>query len=650
MTTFEPRRVGPSLVSGHAWPVTQLARWQKTDGDGRKRTYALGTKRSAGFPDPHVAVFDLTDADTPVYIGPLGNPDPFVPSKRAKVVVGVQNLPITTFISPQTPGGTSPTVLNPCGGGATYSGDLAIVSRDNIGVGGIMTTGVDFYDVTNPAVPCRLGGKAITSTSPGLQLFSVPSFGFAGGVDSIAYDQGLLAFVAIERVGLASVDVGKWIYGASDPIKVEDFRRDTLAPGDYRRVEVGSGRVIAMNRSGVSIDIYDPSLAQIGTIPVALDEELIDMDYVESFQIDRNEDGVIDQNELRNLVFVGGRRGVAVIDVTDFKNLEQLTFVPLPQMVFSVQADRSNRRVLVSANDPNLPANADERIYLLDFSTPKSLTPGDSDGDGDDDRIVWKSPTGLYANGGGRLLAFDEARGLFYTASGDFGRPNPAGIDTWALDSLCCDARIDMSRNNAGKSVSGSREDLIKLEILALQKGMAAGLGRRGQVRRADFARGRHEPGRVDPRAGQRVVHLEDELRAGVPGQLPAGAQRSRLRGLHPRQVLRTGTPGEIAGRLRGADAGGSVHQRRQDAEGDRSRRARRSPSTTSRSSRSGRTASTRARINILPPQNKSGDTSGDLAMGRQQLLLLWLLGGEYVTHPRLQRGGQAARTTSWRR
>ncbi|MBL8142888.1 MAG: Ig-like domain-containing protein, partial [Acidobacteria bacterium] len=157
VVTFEPRRIGPSLVSGHAWPVTQLARWQKTDGDGRKRTYALGTKRATGFPDPHVAVFDLTDADAPVYIGPLGSPDPFVPSKRATVVVGVEDLPITTFIAPRA-GQPSPVVDNPCGGGTTYSGDLAIVSRDNIGVGGIMTTGVDFYDVTDPSSPCRLGG------------------------------------------------------------------------------------------------------------------------------------------------------------------------------------------------------------------------------------------------------------------------------------------------------------------------------------------------------------------------------------------------------------------------------------------------------------------------------------------------------------
>lgn len=198
--------------------------------------------------------------------------------------------------------GGGPTVDNPCGGGATYSGDLALISRQNFGVGGMLTTGVDFYDVTDPSSPCRMGGKAITSTMPGLQFVTVPSFGFAGGVDALVHEDGVLAFVAIERVGLAAVDVGRWIYGTDDPISVDDYRRDPMAPGDYRRVEVGSGRVIAMNRSGATIDTHDPSLAQIGSIPVSLDEELVDMDYVEAFQIDRNEDGVIDQNELRNLV------------------------------------------------------------------------------------------------------------------------------------------------------------------------------------------------------------------------------------------------------------------------------------------------------------------------------------------------------------
>jgi len=631
VTTFVPRRVAPSLVSGHAWPVTQLARWQKTDGDGRLRTYALGTKRSKGFPDPHVAVFDLTVADDPVYLGNLGIADPFVPSKRARVVVDVKNLPVTTFIQPRS-GQPGVTVQNPCGGGTTYSGDLAVVSRDNIGVGGLMTTGVDFYDVTNPAAPCRLGGKAITSTLPGLNFSAITAVGFAGGVDTLAYDKGLLAFVAIEQVGLASVDIGHWIYGESDPITIDDFKRDTMAPGDYRRVEVGSGHVIAMSRSGRAIDIYDPSLAQVASLTLDLEDELMDMDYVESFQIDRNEDGVIDQNELRNLVFAGGKRGLSVIDVTDLQNLEQLTFVPLPQMVFSVHADRSNRRVLLSANDPAGGANGDERVYLLDFSTPKSLLPIDADGDGEDDRIVWKSPTGLYANGGGRLLALDEPRGIFYVASGDMGRPTPPGIDTWALDSLCCDARIDMSRNTGGKQISGSREDLIKLEILALQKGMAAGLEAAAScgvpISRAGVpnpvvsileqgsgsciwkenvekaCQDNYQPGLSDH---DYEVFIPDAYFEGTPGETKADcvAQKLTEQFINP-----DGTPKEIevGGRTLTFDDITFFPFRKDGFDA--------------------------GRINILPPQNKQGDTSGDLAMGRQQLLLLWLLGGEYVSIP----------------
>ena len=38
------------------------------------------------------------------------------------------------------------------------------------------------------------------------------------------------------------------------------------------------------------------------------------------------------------------------------------------------------------------------------------------------------------------------------------------------------------------------------------------------------------------------------------------------------------------------------------------------------------------ARLNIEQPKNSDGDPTGDLAMGRQQLLLLWLLGGEYIS------------------
>ena len=41
-------------------------------------------------------------------------------------------------------------------------------------------------------------------------------------------------------------------------------------------------------------------------------------------------------------------------------------------------------------------------------------------------------------------------------------------------------------------------------------------------------------------------------------------------------------------------------------------------------------------RLNVLPPQSSGGDATGDLGLGRQQLLLLWLLGGEYVPVPQI--------------
>lgn len=87
VVTFEPRRLGAPLQSGHTWPVTQLARWQKTDGDGRKRTFALGTKRSSGFPDPHVAVFDFLPIPTSRSISDPSNGDPSVPANRAIVLL-----------------------------------------------------------------------------------------------------------------------------------------------------------------------------------------------------------------------------------------------------------------------------------------------------------------------------------------------------------------------------------------------------------------------------------------------------------------------------------------------------------------------------------------------------------------------------------
>ena len=44
-------------------------------------------------------------------------------------------------------------------------------------------------------------------------------------------------------------------------------------------------------------------------------------------------------------------------------------------------------------------------------------------------------------------------------------------------------------------------------------------------------------------------------------------------------------------------------------------------------------------KLNVLPPQSSGGDATGDLGLGRQQLLLLWLLGGEYVQVPAVAPG-----------
>ena len=76
-----------------------------------------------------------------------------------------------------------------------------------------------------------------------------------------------------------------------------------------------------------------------------------------------------------------------------------------------VAIDTLNKRALVSSGG---------QFLIIDLSNASNFGPGypDDNLDNEDDRIVWRSPGGLYPQGGGRLLAFDTERGLVHVSVG----------------------------------------------------------------------------------------------------------------------------------------------------------------------------------------------------------------------------------------
>ncbi len=597
---FQPRRLGETFLTGQAEPPRHLELWRADDPTQATRTYAMQGKVGLSIQEPVVTSFDLTDSDTPAKLFEDTGGFRFFEVEDWGIATGVTNMPLRA--------------PNICTGQSTFTGTLGVMARQSQSstLWGFSAVALDIFDLTNPAAPCRFGVKNLAGTNlenPG----AYEGVGYAKSVALLAHESGVLAFTAIQFIGLTSTDIGQVIGNDAPKVKAP------IVPGNYRSVDVNGGKVIALEQSAARVDVFDPSLSQLASVSLSLETEPFELDVVDAFQIDRNEDGVIDQNELRTLVFVAGLRGMSIVDITELGQASEIAFVPYAGALNRVSVDREHRRVMASTGG---------RWMIIDFSTPKSFYPGspDDDQDGVDDRIVWRSPGGLYAGGGGRLLAVDGARGLVYTSSGASGASiAPVGIDTWALNSLCCDARIDMTRNFETKTVDGGRSELIQLEIKALQKGMAAGLAAAtscgvdiGLVtileqgsgsciwkpNPTDACTDNYQPGLSDH---DYEVFIPDQFFAGAPGDSPADCVAQTL---SDQFINADGTPKEV------------------DVDG---RKVTFDDITFFPFRKDGFEA---GRINILPPQNKSGDTSGDLAMGRQQLLLLWLLGGEYVNIP----------------
>src|SRR5262249_46526944 len=148
------------------------------------------------------------------------------------------------------------------------------------------------------------------------------------------------------------------------------------------------------------------------------------------------------QEELRNLAFVGGVGGVAIVDVTDLASPFVAGTVPVRGAVFELEFDELKRRLF--AGGPTTLPNGDWAVSLIDLSSPDPFTAIDRDNDGADDRVVWRTPPGQYGLGNSqyRAMRFDPESRLFYVGI-TTGANAAGGLDTWAFDNRCCDLGVD---------------------------------------------------------------------------------------------------------------------------------------------------------------------------------------------------------------
>ncbi|MEQ1870489.1 MAG: Ig-like domain-containing protein [Vicinamibacterales bacterium] len=611
ITTFTPTQQGSTYNGGGNFKIArQMVLMRKTDAQGDTKTY--GFTLLGGFAENRqIAIVDLTRPDQPTTLSTTFAGD----VQRVFVMPDVRDLVLRE--------------ANPCGGGATFSGDLMLTSSfTNVG------SAVRFYDVTNRAAPCMMGAKLLTlnpSYAQGVQNGLVyTDLGFARTVLGLPNGARITSYTAIENVGIMLVDVGGHIPTVLPANRV----REQMVPGNYTDMVEVSERLLAVERTAASLDILDRNLAQLSSTSLPLTEALT-VAYADGVPVDGDKDGQIAQEEIRNLAFVGGAGGVAIVDVTDLGSPFIAGKVAMGGAVFEMDYDAAKRR-LFAGGPVSLPGG-EWAVRLIDLSGPDPFTSFDADHDGEDDRVVWQTPVGQYGLGTSnyRALHFDEVKRVLYVGSQTLP-DGLGGFDTWALDNLCCDLGVDMNQKPKLLSRSGSEglAQLLQREKKGLQIGIAGGLSQAAAcgVPVAPAGQPVTSPGYVsiiEQGSGACVWKANAVQACGttyqpglsdhdyevfVPKQYMIGGKDSAasclVKALGQQFVNDDGTPKEF-------DVDG-VPVKFPDITFYPVERERFDDGL----------------LDASPAFGSGSDGSGDYGLGRQQLLLKWVLEGEYVDIP----------------
>ncbi len=350
-------------------------------------------------------MMDVTNPLAPVDVGrELGGSL----KQRVTLLTGVSGL--TLNVTPTTPNTCAP-------GGATFSGDLALTATDNP-----LFSFVSFYDVTDRAAPCLMGGKLLSANPETLSDFSrtgtVRAVGHAKGVAALQHVGGYMAYTAVADVGLFATDIGRNI----PEVLPLQRTREPMLPGDYVDVAAVSNRLVALNRGERQLEVIDPGLAVMAV--VGLSGEPSRMLYVPRLPFDANGDRAIGSNEFIDAAVVVVGSQIVIVDLTNIEGPQVVGTIPLPATILDVDVDRAKVRLVAAS------ASA---WYIVDLA--KSRSPGlmDANGDGVDDRVVWTRPS---ANGVNTVEADPDTSHIYVgTEKGlevyRLARPGLEGIATF---------------------------------------------------------------------------------------------------------------------------------------------------------------------------------------------------------------------------
>jgi Bacterial Ig-like domain len=429
-------------VTGQPLNLVDVAYLERPDLAGKNptKTYVIALSDSAT--GVNFLTFDVTDPSAPRQLAGVSSAG----RKQRITVARNVSIDLTADITPCS--GSSPTSI--------FKGDLAVTSTFNT-----YYSFVTFWDITDLTKPCILGNKLLTADPDTLRDYSrkgtVHAAGYARGVATLPFPNGLEAYVAVGAVGLMSADVGKNI-----PEQTPSAREaEGMYPGDFQDVIAVYNQLLAVEKVGGdqpgALDLFDASLNELMTF--ALGDAPRCLVYAQGFPVDLKGDGVITPDEIRKIVFVGSEHSVQFIDVTDFTNPRFLGNVPVPGIVHSVDIDVSRKRLYATINNPG-------ELLVIDVSNPRlaGLINRNNNPNGLDDRIL---ATIQYPGAGGFKL--DANLGLAFVAVP--GR----GLDVVVVTDICCDLAVDRAPKQTDGNTGGKDQEL-KDEREAIKQGLSKGL------------------------------------------------------------------------------------------------------------------------------------------------------------------------------
>ncbi len=399
ISTLKPAAQSPDLAGLAIVRALTLVR--KSQPDGTIRTFGFGIAGDLGQTAQMVAL-DMTVPTEPTLLSSTFVGD----GGRVAVLPDVAGLPLHGD--------------NPCGTGNSFSGDLALVAAYDVGKG----AAVRFYDVSDPAAPCALGAKLL-AFNPAIgpaQGVVASADAFARAVAALKNGDGWISFTAVDNVGLMQVDIGDHIPALNADQRV----LEPFASGNYVDVVAAGGRLLAVQRSSPTLDIFDGSLTLLSSTQLPM-REARTVAYTEGMAIDFNHDGQIGQDEVRNFAFVGGTGAVTIVDITEAGAPVVVGTVAINATVTAIDVDPASRRLFVGGYASD--AGQEWRLTIIDLSGRDPFPAVDDDGDGKDDRITWQSPPGAYGAGvaTSRAVRFDTETGTLYVGTAK-------GIDVYRID------------------------------------------------------------------------------------------------------------------------------------------------------------------------------------------------------------------------